>query len=134
MWISSRMRPAPPTADADLGVTTIAGKEAGVLTRGEVRNLPVYSPGGYAWAPENGAEVLVIKGGPGGAEQCVVGTRQERAEEERAAGGDLRPGEVRITGPGGSAIHLKADGSVDIRGFLTINGIAYAPCTCGEGI
>lgn len=69
MWISRKMRPAPPTADADLGVTTIAGGQAGVLTRGEVRSLPVYGPGGYRWMPQNGAEVLVIKGGPGGQEQ-----------------------------------------------------------------
>ena len=33
---------APPTADADMGVTTIAGDRVGVLTRGEVRELPVY--------------------------------------------------------------------------------------------
>lgn len=134
MWISGRMRPAPPTADADLGVTTIAGEQAGVMTRGEVRQLPVYSPGGYAWAPENGAEVLVIRGGPGGTEQCVVGMRQGSARDRGASAAPLQPGEVRITGPAGSAIYLKADGTVDIQGFLTINGIAYAPCECGGGV
>ena len=69
MWLSRQMKPAMPTADADLGVTTIAGEQAGVVTRGEVRALPVYGPGGYAWLPENGMAVLVIKGGPGGEEQ-----------------------------------------------------------------
>ena len=54
MWLSRQMKPAIPTADADLGVTTIAGEQAGVVTRGEVRALPVYGPGGYAWLPENG--------------------------------------------------------------------------------
>ena len=44
MWLSKQMRPAPPTADADLGVTTISGKRVGVMTRGEVRDLPVYRP------------------------------------------------------------------------------------------
>lgn len=72
MWLSRQMKPAMPTADADLGVTTIAGEQAGVVTRGEVRALPVYGPGGYAWLPENGMAVLVIKGGPGGEEQCVT--------------------------------------------------------------
>lgn len=40
MWLSRQMKPAMPTADADLGVTTIAGEQAGVVTRGEVRALP----------------------------------------------------------------------------------------------
>ena len=44
MWISQKMRPAPSTVDADLGVTTIAGSNVGVVTRGEVRDLPVYGP------------------------------------------------------------------------------------------
>ena len=66
MWLSKQMRSTPPTADADLGVTTIAGDRVGVLTRGEVRALPVYGPGGYVWLPENGNGVLVVKGGPGG--------------------------------------------------------------------
>ena len=46
MWLSKQMKPEVPTADADLGTTTIAGGNAGVVTRGEVRALPVYGPGG----------------------------------------------------------------------------------------
>lgn len=131
MWISKKMRPAPPTADADLGVTTIAGGQAGVLTRGEVRSLPVYGPGGYLWMPQNGAEVLVIKGGPGGQEQCVAGMRQGAPEAS------MQPGEVLIRS-GGASIYLKADGSLLLRGRvcvegeLRINGEPYRPCTCGE--
>lgn len=41
MWLSKQMKPQAPTADADLGTTTIAGESAGVVTRGEVRPLPV---------------------------------------------------------------------------------------------
>ena len=133
MWLSSRTKPAAPTADADLGVTTIAGNSVGVVTRGEVRALPVYGPGGYVWLPENGTEVLVIKGGPGGEEQCVAGCRQ------KAAPPGMRPGEVRIQGPGGSGIYLRRDGSVEItgqtvrlQGAVEINGVPYKPCTCGE--
>lgn len=131
MWISKKMRPAPPTADADLGVTTIAGGQAGVLTRGEVRSLPVYGPGGYLWMPQNGAQVLVIKGGPGGQEQCVAGMRQAKPEEP------MEPGEVLIRS-GGASIYLKADGSlvlkgrVCVEGPLVINGEPYRPCTCSE--
>ena len=61
MWLSQQLRPAPATTDADLRVTTIAGSSVGVVTRGEVRTLPVYGPGGYVWMPENGVAVLVGK-------------------------------------------------------------------------
>ncbi|MDO4314833.1 MAG: hypothetical protein Q4C45_03585 [Oscillospiraceae bacterium] len=134
MWLSKQMKPAVPTADADLGVTTIAGDSVGVVTRGEVRALPIYGPGGYVWLPENGAAVLVIKGGPGGEEQCVAGVKQKKAPE------GMQPGEVFLYGPGGNSVHLKRDGTlelrgdVDIRGSLTVNGAAYSPCDCGTGV
>ena len=130
MWLSSRMRPAPATADADLGVTTIAGGEVGVLTRGEVRAVPVYGPGGYVWMPESGAAVLVVKGGPGGEERCVCGAQQSAPPEE------MRPGEVLVRGPGGNSVYLRRDGTVVLRGevrvegTLWINGSPYIPCEC----
>lgn len=126
MWLSRQMKSAPPTADADLGMTTIGGEQAGVLTRGEVRNLPVYGPGGFAWMPENGSAVLVIKGGPGGQEQCVAGMQQTRIPE------GMEAGEVYLYGPGGNSIYLRSNGMVEIQGLLVINGEPYRPCTCGE--
>ena len=134
MWLSRQMKTAMPTADADLGVTTIGGEQAGVVTRGEVRALPVYGPGGYAWLPENGMAVLVIKGGPGGEEQGVAAARQSAPEE-------MKPGEVYLYGPGGNAVYLRQNGTVelrgriDIQGSLSVNGEPYKPCTCGtEGV
>lgn len=147
MWLSKQMKSEVPTADADLGMTTIAGENAGVVTRGEVRDLPVYGPGGYVWLPESGATVLVIKGGPGGEEQCVVGARQS----EGPAG--MQPGEIYLHGAGGGSVYLRADGSmevqtggtlevrtegtlelkgdtVSIEGLLLINGTRYKPCEC----
>ena len=130
MWLSSTMRPVPATADADLGVTTIAGGEVGVLTRGEVRAVPVYGPGGYVWMPESGAAVLVVKGGPGGEERCVCGAQQSAPPEE------MRPGEVLVRGPGGNSVYLRRDGTVVLRGevrvegSLWINGSPYIPCEC----
>ena len=124
------MRPVPATADADLGVTTIAGGEVGVLTRGEVRAVPVYGPGGYVWMPESGAAVLVVKGGPGGEERCVCGAQQSAPPEE------MRPGEVLVRGPGGNSVYLRRDGTVVLRGevrvegSLWINGSPYIPCEC----
>ena len=80
------------------------------------------------WLPESGAGVLVVKGGPGGQEQCVAGMKQA----EPPAG--MQPGEVCIQGPGGSAVYLKKDGSVELKGkklsltgSLFINGKPYAP-------
>jgi len=131
MWISRQMKRSVPTADADLGVTTIAGGSAGVVTRGEVRSLPVYGPGGYVWMPESGSAVLVIKGGPGGEEQCVAGMKQP------AAPADMQPGEICIQGLD-SRIFLRLDGSirlegnVRIDGSLSVNGQPYKPCDCGE--
>lgn len=145
MWLSKQVKPVTATSDADLGVTTIAGKRVGVVTRGEVRDLPVYGPGGYLWTPANGAAVLVVKGGPGGEEQCVAGTKPLK---EPAS---VRPGEVYIYGPGGNTVYLRQDGSVeiagasvtvrggnvalqgsrvDIDGSLLINGEPYRPCRC----
>ena len=115
MWLSKQIRPAMPTADADLGTTSIAGTEAGVLTRGEVRNLPVYGPGGYAWMPENGTAVLVIKGGPGGEEQCVAAARQSAPE-------GMQPGEVFLFGAGGNSIYLRRNGSIELQGTVSIQG------------
>ena len=130
MWLSRQIKPAPPTADADLGMTTIAGDSVGVVTRGEVRALPVYGPGGYVWMPESGSAVLVIKGGPGGEEQCVAGARQAQVP----AG--MRPGEVYLFGPDGNTVYLRQDGGIELRGkvriqgSLTVNGEPYAPCDC----
>lgn len=129
MWLSRQIKPAPVTAGADLGVTTIAGDQVGAVTRGEVRDLPVYGPGGYLWTPENGAAVLVIKGGPGGEEQCVAGMRPLKAPER------IRPGEVYLYGPGGNSVYLRQDGSVEIQGRqvsisgdLTVNGEPWQTC------
>ena len=137
MWLSRQIKPAPATSDADLGITTISGQKVGVVTRGEVRDLPVYGPGGYLWTPANGAAVLVIKGGPGGEEQCVAGARPPEEVP------DIEPGEVYLYGPGENTVYLKKDGSVEIRGSrvsvtgelsvdgqLTVNGRPYAPCDC----
>ena len=124
MWLSSKMRPAPATADADLGVTTIAGDSVGVMTRGEVRTVPIYGPGGYVWMPENGAAVLVVKGGPGGEEQCVCGMKQSAPPKK------MQPGEVMVYGPGGNSVYLMGD--VRVEGSLWINGVGCSPCQCGE--
>ena len=131
---SKKEEQAVPTADADQGVSTIVGDQMGVVTRGEVRQLPIYGPGGYVWLPESGASVLVIKGGPGGEEQCVCGGKQAEVPK------GMQPGEVYIYGPKGSNVYLQKDGTIEltgrisIRGQLLVNGELYKPCTCGGGL
>lgn len=139
MWISEQTRRAAPAAGADLGVTSISGGSAGVVTKGETRELPVYGPGGYCWQPETGQTVLVIKGGTGGEETCVAGAKQAEPPE------GMKPGEVYIfAGEGG--IYLKEDGKIEIsgqielrgnvgvRGTLTVNGEPYKRCECGSEV
>lgn len=133
MWLSQNLKQTVPTADADQGVSTIVGDALGVVTRGEVRRLPIYGPGGYVWMPESGGSVLVIKGGPGGEEQCVCGGKQADAP----AG--MEPGEVYLHVPGGGSIYLRKNGELQLKGRvcidgqLVVNGQPYAPCTCGDG-
>lgn len=133
MWLSRRMKESVPVMDADLGVTTIAGKTMGVMSKGEVRSLPVYGPGGYAWMPEADSGVLVIKGGPGGEEQCVAGVEQKIQN-------GMQAGEVCITTSGGNMIYLKRNGEIELRGKISIqgelavNGEAYRPCSCVQEV
>lgn len=134
MWLSRQLKTESPSADADLGRISIAGDRAGVVTRGEVRSLPVYGPGGYVWQPASGESVLVIKGGTGGAETCVAGAEQGSAPV------GMKPGEVYLYAPGGTSVYLRSDGTLELRGkirlagdvavagSLTINGL-----TCSAG-
>ena len=97
---------------AQAGQVTLAGSPAGVVLEGERRNLPLFGPGGYRWAPSRGDQVLVIKTG---LEEvpALVGVRQE---------GDLEPGEVCLSVAQGAEIRLKPDGTIALTGRVTVNG------------
>ena len=153
MWLSKKLsvhrRVEQEGAAADMGVTTIGGANAAVMTRGEQRDLEVFSPAGLVWQPKSGDTVLVIKGGVGGQEQCVIA-----AETRGQAPKNMVPGELYLYSDAGTFIYLCADGSiqvkgdvtltgdlavegnvtlrgqVDIYGALTVNGEPYRPCTC----
>ena len=111
------------SAGAEMGVTTIGGGEAAVMTRGEDRALPVYGPGGVVWAPKVGDTVLVIKGGCGREERCIAGALSRRE------GTELAPGELGLFSDMASIV-LRGDGTVEIQGDLVINGQPYMPCIC----
>lgn len=116
MWLSKRLRTETPSAEADLGKTSIAGGSVGVVARGEIRALPVYGPGGYVWQPASGETVLVIKGGTGGEETCVAGAEQKNAPA------DMKPGEVYLFASGGASVYLKSDGTLELRGGIRLLG------------
>lgn len=143
MWLNEtlarRAGEAREAAAADLGVTTIGGENAAVLARGEIRSLPVYAPGGVVWQPRAGDAVLLLKGGPGGREQCVAA-----ADTAGHVPDGFAPGELYLYAAGGKAsIYLKNDGAiavtgnvtvegrVDVSGELYVGGVKCGPCTCG---
>lgn len=153
MWLSRslalRQAAEREGAAADMGVTTIGGGSVSVMTRGEQRELEVFAPGGVVWQPRAGDTVLVVKGGSGGQERCVVA-----AETAAAAPESMAQGELFLYSCGGASIYLRADGSIAVRGpvtltgdlqvtgnitlagtvsiqgALTVNGAPYKPCAC----
>ena len=121
MWVSRRLRRGTEVeTSADLGVTTIAGDSAGVMTRGELRQLPLYGPGCISWKPENGDSVLVIQGGTGGQEACVAGVECKDAPWE------VQPGELCLH-TANASICLRKNGRIEIWGELYVNGSPYEP-------
>lgn len=155
MWMGERLKrrgEAEPAADT--GRTSISGELSAVVTRGELRELETWAPGGYLWRPGQGDEVLVIKGGPAGEERCVLARAPRQPPEE------LAPGEVCVcTGQasvflrndgsvtvksGESALKLSAAGaelqggtillrgSVQVSGSLSVNGAPCCQGSCGE--
>ena len=97
---------------AQAGTVTLEGAAPGVGLEGEKRNVTLYGPGGYRWAPRQGDQVLVIKTGPEEA-PAGVGVRLEEG---------LEPGEVWITASAGTGIRLKPDGTIALTGKVTVNG------------
>lgn len=121
MWLSKKLsvqRVAEQEgAAADMGVTTIGGSLASVMARGEQRDVEVFAPGGLVWQPSPGDTVLVIKGGSGCQERCVVA-----ADTAASAPEGMAPGELYLYSSGGASIYLRSDGSIAVRGPVEIKG------------
>lgn len=106
MWLSEQFAAPPEPEGAALGKVTVGAELTAVKTGGtEQRLLPVLSPGGYAWTPARGEQVLVQGG-------CVAGRVQDRAPES---------GEVLLYA-GSASIRLCPDGSIRITGRVLVNG------------
>lgn len=115
MWLAKqRMGEIRQEALSEEGNVTASSMPTSVYLEGERRNVPVFSPGGYCWRPENGQAVLVLKAGGEGEQPCVVGCRTE----DRG----LQPGEVSIYA-GQSEMRLKKTGEVALTGEITVNGV-----------
>ena len=115
MWIVQQgMRQPEPQSVALEGRVTLGGDPAAVYLDGEQRELPVFGPGGYVWRPAQDEQVLVLKMGSAGEEQCVLA---QRCGDEI----EIKQGEILIYS-GGSAIHLRRDGIIDMSGIVRVNG------------
>lgn len=114
MWLSKERREAAiGEAAAESGPVTVMGPETAVYLSGERRNVAVCAPGGYAWCPQIGEEVLVLKAGTEQERPYVLG----RNCAEFAA--ELAPGEVRLGKPEASILCGQA---VELNGPVKVNG------------
>lgn len=113
MWMGERSAGVRQSYESsvDRGVVTQNQETTGVYLEGERREISVYAPGGYAWVPSIGQEVLVLKESLG--EQQVVAT------PAKVAG--LSAGDVAIYTEGGGKIVLSGN-RVAISGTVEING------------
>lgn len=117
MWIARRTRAEARSVGAESGTVTIGGGAAGVMSRGELREVPTAAPGGYAWRPRCGERVLVVRGDT--EETCwVAGSLDGETVQET-----LSDGEVCIYSTGGASIRLRSDGRVEITGTVYVNGV-----------
>lgn len=122
MWLAKKIAgsgvPQEEDTAMDIGVTTIGGSQVAVETRGEDRELPIFAPGGVYWQPAAGDAVLVLKGGVGGQDRCVL------AAEPKELAVELNPGELCLW-MGRSYLRLHQDGSLELNGAININGALF---------
>lgn len=112
MWLSEeRVRKPAAEPTAEWGAVTVAAPSA-VYLGGERRQVPVCCPGGYAWRPAVGDEVLVLKTGAEGEQPYILG-RTGAAEEA------LNPGQVRV---GSARCGLLCGEELELSGTVKVNG------------
>ena len=110
MWISEeRVKKTAAEPAAEWGAVTVAGPAA-VYLGGERRKVALCCPGGYAWRPRVGEEVLVLKVGPEAEQPYILGVT--RTEE-------LQPGQVRV---GTAECGLLCGEALELTGPVTVNG------------
>ena len=115
MWLSRKLTEQETGFSGESATVTIDGSHIAAVSRGEEREIPIVSPGGIAWLPRRGDEVLLLRGGTGGEERYLAGTVQN-------ASPSLESGEIRLFSAGGASIVLKNDGSIELNGNVYVNG------------
>lgn len=121
MWLSEQFCASPPTEASGFGEVTIPGRKAAAKAADrEERLLPLVSPGGFAWLPDPGEQVLVLREGA----PCIIGRTQPEQEK-------LLPGEVMLYA-GNSSIVLRKDGTIAITGRVLVNGVELGGAAHGE--
>lgn len=114
MWLSEeRSRKPAVEAAAEWGPVTIS-EPAAVYLAGERRQVPVCCPGGYAWRPGVGDDVLVLKAGNQAEQPYILGKTQRETDE-------LQPGQIRI---GGADCSILWSDKLELTGEVYVNGEA----------
>lgn len=117
MWLSTRTgHESPEFSGAEIAMVSLGGAVPTVVTSGGQIPVTLFGPGGYVWVPKRYDEVLVVKAGGVGEEDCIAGAEMDIPE-------GLLPGEVAISSEGAS-LTLKNDGRILLDGQLFINGEA----------
>lgn len=110
MWISKeRTKKAACEPAAEWGSVTVAGPTA-VYLGGERRGVALCCPGGFAWRPKVGEEVLVLKAGPDSEQPYILGVTQTE---------ELEPGQVRV---GSKKCGVLCGEGLELTGEVTVNG------------
>lgn len=121
MWLSEQFCESAPAETSGFGEVTISGRKAAAKAADrEQRLLPLISPGGYAWLPDAGEQVLVLRDGA----PCIIGRTQPELQR-------LMPGEAMLYA-GDSSIVLRKDGTIEITGRVLVNGVALGGAADGE--
>ena len=121
MWLSEQFCVTAPPEASGFGEVTIPGRKAAAKGADrEQRLLPLISPGGYAWLPDAGEQVLVLRDGA----PCIIGRIQPEQQ-------DLRPGDVKLYA-GSSSIVLHRDGTIELTGRVIVNGETLGGALNGE--
>ena len=111
MWLSGERNKkiaAEPTAE--WGAVTVADPSA-VYLGGERRQVPVCCPGGYAWRPAVGEQVLVLKADSENRQPCILGKVGDAAA--------LEPGQARL---GSAECGILCGQVLEMTGTVLVNG------------
>ena len=124
MWLSEQLSQTKGYSAAEEGNVTLS--DVGTVAAcgsAEVRNIPIYGPGGMDYVPSEGENVLLL---PCSGGTVCVGVL--------LGGKSLSPGEISLFSEGGARIVLKNNGDAVINGVtVTQDGKIYAKKIITEG-